>query len=106
MKKSSLITIVIITSFIIALIIMATYMSNNFHARTAMITEINEENNIITMTCGNGNMFEVSMEIEDFMVGDLCSMIMYDYGTEYVDDDKVVSVWYEGYLGLFELYEV
>lgn len=48
MKKSSLAIMVIIASFIVAFIIMSVYMLDNFYPRTAMITEIDEENNNLT----------------------------------------------------------
>lgn len=97
----------ILCAIIIALaattVITATIIAiNNFHSRVAMVTEINSDNNIITVTCGNGNMFSFYGECEDWMCGDLCSLIMYDNGTENVYDDKIVNVRYGGYIGLFE----
>lgn len=102
MKKSYLVTKVIISFLVVAFIIMSVYVLGNFYPRTAMITEIDEANNIITLTCSNGNVFSTKREIEDFMVGNICSMLMYDCGTEYVCDDKVVVLKYDGYLELFE----
>lgn len=67
-----------------------------------MITEIDTENNLITVTCGNGNMFSFYDTNEDWCCGDLCSLIMYDNGTEIVYDDKVISVRYGGFIELFE----
>lgn len=90
---------VLITSTII---MMGTDITNNHHSRVAMITEINEENNLITATCGNGNAFSFYDTSGDWMLGDLCSLIMYDNGTEIVSDDKVVSARYGGYVELFE----
>ena len=99
-KNKILSVIAIVLAMIIAVMFIVTI--NNFHSRVAMITEIDEENNIITVTCGNGNMFSFYNTDGDWMLGDLCSLIMYDNGTEIVHDDKVVSVRYGGYIELFE----
>ena len=99
-KNKSLYGIIIILTTII--IVMSVVVTNNFYSRVAMITEIDEENNLITVTCGNGNIFSFYDTDEDWYVGDLCSLIMFDSGTEIVYDDKVVCSRYGGYLRLFE----
>lgn len=101
------IVIVILTTILFVLItstiiMMGADITNNHHSRVAMVTEIDEETNLITVTCGNGNMFSFYDTSEDWMLGDLCSLIMYDNGTEIVYDDKVVSARYGGFIELFE----
>lgn len=91
--------IIMLVTIIIVMCIVAT---NNFHSRVAMVTEIDEENSLITATCGNGNVFTFYNAEEDWSCGDLCSLIMYDNGTETVYDDKVVFARYGGFIELFE----
>lgn len=94
--------------FVITLILLVTMItvgiciSNNLHSRVAIITKIDEESNLVTATCGNGNVFSFYDTNEDWMLGDLCSLIMYDNGTEVVSDDKVISARYGGFIELFE----
>lgn len=96
--------LLIILVTVITIIISLSFIVNHLHSRVAMVTEINEEENLITVTCANGNMFQFT-DIEDWMCGDLCSMIMYDKGTEIVEDDIIISSRYGGYLELFETIE-
>lgn len=102
MKKKILYLTTIILTIIVTVIITLTFVENHFHSRIGMITNIDTEADIITVTCGNGNTFEFYGEQEDWFIGDLCSMIFYDNGTEIVKDDKIVSMRYGGYLELFE----
>lgn len=95
----------IILVTVITITISLLFVTNHLHSRVAMVTEINETENLITVTCANGNMFEFTDEEEDWMCGDLCSLIMYDKGTEIVGDDIIVSTRYGGYLELFETME-
>lgn len=87
---------------LVAVIILGIITVSNFHSRVAMVTEIDTENNLITVTCGNGNIFSFYTDIEDWCCGDLCSLIMYDKGTDIVYDDIIVSARYDGYVELFE----
>lgn len=99
MKNKMLYVVIII---LIATIIVGIAESNNFNSVVAMVTEINEESNLITVTCSNGNMFSFYNEKEDWCCGDLCSLIMYNKGTDIVYDDAVVDVKYGGFVELFE----
>ena len=92
--------IAILITIMIGIVIM---VKNNIYPETAMITNIDAENNLITVTCGNGNMFSFYSESEDWICGDLCSLIMYNNRTVIVDDDKVIKSKYSGYLELFEV---
>ena len=99
-NKAVYIIMVVLALTIIAIVIVT---QNNFHSRVAMITEIDEENNLITVTCGNGNVFSFyDADNEDWICGDLCSLIMYDNFTDSVCDDVIVSARYGGFVRLFE----
>ena len=91
--------IIILTTIII---ISGVIITNNFYSCAGIITEIDEENNLITVTCSNGNMFGFYDTDGDWFCGDFCSLIMYDSGTESVCDDKIVCSKYEGYMESFE----
>ena len=93
---------IVIVMLVAIIIVGGIIATNNFHSRVAMVTEIDNENNIITVTCGNGNMFSFYDAEENWLCGDLCSLIMYDNGTKIVKDDKVVSARYGGFIELFE----
>jgi hypothetical protein len=71
----------------------------NFYPRSGIITEIDDD---ITVTCSNGNKYNFKTEVEDWMVGDICSMLILDKGTETVADDTVIDAWYDGYIELWE----
>ena len=93
---------VIIALVIIIISIMSIRFTDYFYSRVAMITEINTENNLITATCVNGNMYSFYDTSNDWFCGDFCSLIMFDNFTENIYDDKVISARYGGYVELFE----
>lgn len=76
----------------------------NFYPRSGIITEIDDDITVtyITVTCSNGNKYSFKTEVEDWMVGDICSMLILDKGTENVADDIVIDSWYDGYIELWE----
>ena len=77
-------------------------ITDNLHSRVAMVTEIDEKTNLVTVTCANGNVFSFYDTEEDWFYGDLCGLIMHDSGTDIVYDDVVVSARYGGFVELFE----
>lgn len=62
---------------------------------TAVVTKINSLNNTVSVTDGNGFIWDFS-DSEDWLEGDVCSMIMNDNGTESIFDDVIVTVRYGG----------
>ena len=62
---------------------------------TAIITEIDSAENLVTIQCCNGNVFEFS-GVEDYAEGDLVSCIMWSCGTREVFDDVIISARYAG----------
>ena len=64
--------------------------------------ERREYGDLLTFSTGSGMLFQLSDWAEDWDVGDLASMIMYDNGTPNdITDDAIVSVRYAGYPELF-----
>lgn len=72
------------------------------YPETAVITEINESTETITVTCANGNRFSFRSAPEDWFPGDLVSMTMHDNGTETVEDDRILQIRYSGTPEMFQ----
>ena len=70
--------------------------NQNFYPETAMVTQVNED--LITAVCRNGNIFQFEDNTEEWLAGDICSMIMDNNETVSVYDDRIVSVRYSGYV--------
>lgn len=94
--------------FIACILMMFTYFSTckesmikHLYPEVAMVIAINEETDCITVECANGNRFEFYNDKEDWMIGDLCGMIMHDQYTEIVYNDKIIKTEYAGYTDLF-----
>lgn len=68
---------------------------DNIYPRTAVVTEINRVDDIVTVTDNVGYMWQFT-EADDWEVGDIASMIMHDNGTSHITDDTIVSVRYNG----------
>lgn len=62
---------------------------------TTMVTDLDKVNDTVTVIDCNGNEWEFS-GVEDWMVGDIASLIMLDKGTESIYDDEIITAWYSG----------
>lgn len=67
--------------------------TENLYPVSAIVTEINEKDDIVTVEDTSGNLWDF-YGVEDWTVGDGCAMIMDDNGTENVEDDRIVSTKY------------
>lgn len=72
---------------------------NRLYMETAIVIDIN--NNTVSVICADGNVFGFFSNDGDWCNGDICTMIMYNNGTESVTDDRIVNVKYAGYMGAF-----
>ena len=77
-------------------------ITSHTYPQTAVITEIDESSETITVTCANGNRFTIHASPEDWFPGDLVSMTMHDNGTETVEDDRILQVRYSGTPEMFQ----
>lgn len=91
----------LLASLASAAITQANITSHTYPA-TAVITEIDEPTETITVTCANGNRFSFRSAPEDWFPGDLVSMTMHDNGTETVEDDKILQIRYSGTPEMFQ----
>lgn len=67
---------------------------------TAVVVELNTENDIVVCEDYAGNTWEF-FGVEDWIEGDIASMIVNDKGTTKIKDDEIVLVRYGGWIGSF-----
>lgn len=70
---------------------------HKLYPMTAMVFELDEENDLVIIEDFNGNLWDFE-GIEEWMIGNICSVIMDDIGTETIFDDEIVSVRYDGWI--------
>lgn len=101
MKKltSILCLIVIILVCYIPVIVLActpnTNSETNLYPTTAVVYELDRENDLVTVEDANGNLWQFE-GCEDWDINDICSMLMDDCGTTSIYDDEIVMVRYSG----------
>lgn len=66
---------------------------HHYYANTAVVTEVDKANNLVTVEDCNGNTWQFT-ETEDWEFADTCSMLMDSKGTASVSDDKIIQVTY------------
>ena len=64
-----------------------------FYPASAQVVEVNSESDTWAIEDTRGHVWELD-EAEDWMVGDNCSCIFCDNGTEDIIDDIPCVVWY------------
>lgn len=77
--------------------------SMGFYPMTTIVTEVNYNSDEVTCTDFNGNKW-VFTGCEDWLEGDICSMIMCDNGTETIYDDIIISEHYDGWFDGWKKY--
>lgn len=71
--------------------------TGHFYAQTAIITDMNYDFDVVMTTTLTGRT-RIFYGTEDWFVGDVCSILMYDNGTPEIYDDIIVDVNYSGSL--------
>lgn len=69
---------------------------SEMYPQTAIVVSTNESQNLLTLMTGTGHVFIYETPIEDWLPGDICSMIMDNRGTEDVRDDEIRNIRYSG----------
>lgn len=65
---------------------------------TAIVTDIDYDTDIVTVQRASGFTYEFE-GVEDTMVGDVMSLLMYNNGTGFdITDDVVISARYSGFI--------
>lgn len=65
----------------------------NMYPLSTIVTEINIKDDSITVEDSNGNLWDF-YGVEDWQVGDGCSLLMDNNGTENIEDDIIISTQY------------
>lgn len=68
---------------------------SEIYPNCGIVKEINLEKNTVTVEDYTGNLWEFS-EIEDWMIGDVCVMVIDSNGTVTIYDDLILSTRYCG----------
>lgn len=73
----------------------------SIYALTTQVVQVDYENNVVVCQDFNGNLWEFS-DTEDWMYGDIASLVMNDMGTPEIYDDEIVAPpRYDGYFDGF-----
>lgn len=70
---------------------METKVDYHLYPLAGIITDVDEESNTFTITDGNDMNWELK-GIADNEVGDVCTMIMSDNNTFWLDDDEIIDI--------------
>ena len=70
-------------------------ISHDYYPLTTVVTEIDHITNTVTVRRSSGHEYQF-YGIEDWWPGDICSCIMYNKGTQNVEDDIIVMKHYNG----------
>ena len=71
------------------------YLTNGtYYALTTVVVEVDRDNDTVTCEDYNGHLWEF-YGCEDWEIGDLCNLVMFDCGTAEVTDDVIVRATYE-----------
>ncbi len=85
----------VIAILIVILIIVVANGNEEIYPRTMVVSEIDAGSDTVVLTDSVGFEWEF-YGIEDWQVGDICSCIMDDNGTENIEDDIIVDAKYNG----------
>lgn len=69
----------------------------NYYAMTAVVSDLDYAGCVVTVENANGFSWCFS-GTEDWIIGDVASLIMDGKGTETILDDEIVSIRYSGYI--------
>ena len=93
MRKLVLVALAMVSIFNVAA---ADVYSVSIYPETARIVELNYDEDIVIVETFTGFLFSF-YGCEDWSIGDCCSMIMSDNGTETMLDDQVIVAEYSGW---------
>ena len=66
----------------------------NTYANLTTVVELDRDADVVTCEDYNGNLWEF-YGVEDWEIGDLCNLVMFDCGTAEITDDVIVRATYE-----------
>lgn len=68
-------------------------VNHDYYPMTTVVREIDIKNDVVTVENSNGHLFEF-MGVEDWQVGDICSLMLDNNGTESIFDDIILKAIY------------
>ena len=98
MKKILIVsTAVLITAVVLSIVLFGAgvFVSNHFYSRIAYVKGFAPESDRVVFVDTLGH-YWIMDGIEDWMAGDMASLIMYDSGTDKIFDDQIVRATYQG----------
>ena len=87
----------IIAILLILIALFPTTALCDYYAFTVMVFQIDYENDTFQAIDFSKSQFHTFTEIEDYIVGDLISMVMDDKNTNFIFDDEVINYRYVGW---------
>jgi len=97
MKRLFFILIIIILFFVLCINYNNINNLQNYYSTCMIVTNLDYVNDLVTLTDWNGEMYAFT-GCEDWLIGDRCSVIMYNNTTESILDDIIIQVKYCYYL--------
>lgn len=88
---------IIFTTIILAIFTLSFFAHAEIYPTTFIVTNINVDNNLLTLTDFTGNEW-LYESIEDWFIGDITSAIMDNNNSEHIEDDIIIQLKYEGYI--------
>ena len=89
--------VAVITIIVSLSLVFSASAVSEFYPRCAVVTDINEVEDIVTCEDFAGVIWQF-YGVEDFKVGDLVAMLLWDCGTsDSIFDDEIIDVVYGGY---------
>lgn len=73
-----------------------TVEKGNYYALTAIIVEVDTDNDLVTVEDSTGNRWQF-YGVEDWEVNDCASLLMWDNGTKSILDDEIHGVRYNAW---------
>lgn len=70
--------------------------ANNSYKLNTIVVATNKQNDVVIVEDKGGNLWEFD-GVEDWLVGDICELTMFDNGTENIVDDEISATIYKGY---------
>ena len=72
------------------------YETCDLYAKATVVVEVDYEYNLVYCKDFNGEVWCFS-GCEDWVVGDIASLLMYNNGTKIIYDDEIVNPYYNGW---------
>lgn len=73
------------------------YNVDNLYSISTIVDEVDYSNDVVVVVDNNGEAWEFS-GCEDWLVGDVCVLTMFDNNTDLIFDDVILKTTYNGYV--------